>query len=324
MDCTSGETVPEFMVRYSERFLRKFSKFPFFAFTWFGYPFHEDVYSLASMDDKLLRFFQSIQSQPELLQRSIIIFLSDHGDRTSFFNSMSIESYIERGLPPLFIRLPDRLQKNHPEMARAILSNAGQLTTPFDIHHTLLHILSMNSRLESGEVFEPQLKDRASLLTSVGNRRNCSNTNIPATNCLCNVHYHAEESYSGSSFKPNNGFKARALKFVVDKLNFKVRQSKYKGECEKWYTKNLKDVIYARKIGQAGVETTEFIFAFQAWPGQAKFEARFVARLQPKLVFKELVGFARINRYGDQSWCVGSSSDSDKEMKELCICKEQL
>ncbi|CAG7785601.1 unnamed protein product [Allacma fusca] len=320
-ECITHERVPEFLLRYSIRWLEKFANTPHFFLSWFAYPFHDDIYSLANFDEYIARFFEFLKSEASLLRKSVVIFVSDHGDRMNFFNSKSFESYFERGLPFFQIRLPDQMKENYPDIIEAIQLNTRKLTTPFDIHHTLLHVLSLNTNLDrSSKHFEPERKDRCSLFVDMPSNRTCASTNIPLTKCLCNAQY--DKNSKGTS-KISPGFANELLAFSVSNLNMKVLKFKYSQLCSKWNSSSA-DIIYTRYISQTKA-FSELLIAFKANPGKAKFEARLkITKSAGAFInktFTELVGFSRINKFGEQSWCIPEETDEDKEMKELCWCK---
>jgi hypothetical protein len=294
---------------------------PFFHFAWLANPFHDDVYALASMDRQLVKLFEMISFNQDLLRNTLIIFLSDHGDRTSFFSSseQSPESYIERGLPPLFVRLPDRLKSQNPETMRTLKSNSEKLTTPFDIHETLLHVLSL--RPETQSMSTPDKTDRSSLLKTFLTNRTCESTNIPTANCLCNVEYN--ESYESSSDSDaGKDFTTQVLLFAIGRLNAKVESSMYRRNCSRWESSWWQPVGFHR-ITSRNSKFIGSVIAFTVSPGSAKFEARIQTALNVDGSLSnssELIGFSRISSYGDQSWCIRGETDVDKIMKELCYC----
>ncbi|CAG7826659.1 unnamed protein product [Allacma fusca] len=185
-NCMSSESVPEFLLRYTRQFTEKFFNAPFFSFTWLAYPFHENVFTLASIDDPLKEFFQYLQENTYLLDNTVIIFISDHGDRTSFFQSASIEGFIERSLPPLFVRIPPKFRQALPMIHINAMKNTKQLVTPYDFHHTLLHALNVFTSPEESvfDSFSPSLSDRSSIFEEISRDRDCESVNIPLNNCV--------------------------------------------------------------------------------------------------------------------------------------------
>ena len=334
LDCLSRETVPEFLLHHSQRFVKTFSIVPFFGFTWWAYPFHEQFHALADFDSKLVQLLKLMESEKEIMERTMLIFISDHGDRTSFFSSSTVESYIERGLPPLFIRMPDKLRRIQPQMQESLQRNSIQFTTPFDLHHTMLHMLSLNNHSFTSERSKNHKKtekipdkftatrfDRSSLLVDVPVNRTCEITHVPMAFCMCNLDYDNSSDTNKMHQILDKRIGPSTLQFAINKLNQRVQTSKYKEVCELWYA-SPKDILYTKVVGQRG-NSVEIVLAFAVWPGEARFEARMKIQLRESKNLVRLIGFARINRYGDQSWCVGRTSDSDKEMREMCMCKHR-
>jgi hypothetical protein len=179
------------MLRYTRRFLEKFKGTPFFSFTWLNSPFHDDPNALGHSEDDLLSLFQFINSNPSILSNTLIIFTSDHGNRYGEpIRHGGMEGFLERGLPPLFIRIPERLREMYPSLSldKVMEKNSKQLVSPFDLHHTFLHLLKLTGMAESS--FEPVLTDRSSLFLPIELMdvlRNCENLHISPEVCTCNT-----------------------------------------------------------------------------------------------------------------------------------------
>ncbi|CAG7815211.1 unnamed protein product, partial [Allacma fusca] len=225
--CVSSEPVPSFMLRYVRRFLEKLKSSPFFIFNFLNDPFHETAYAIPSCDEDLAEFFLYLKSQEDLLENTLIIIMGDHGDRINFFSHDNMEGYLERALPGLFLRIPDRLQKNFPEFKKAASINTHRLTTAFDIHHTLLHIMSLSGLSLSDTEFQPSLHDRSSLFVEVPTTRTCDSVNIEDGYCVCNTSLHNEAI-------DNPFFVNQLITFGIRKLNSVLEQSKYFNVCEEW------------------------------------------------------------------------------------------
>ncbi|CAG7718803.1 unnamed protein product, partial [Allacma fusca] len=316
-NCMSSESVPEFLLRYTRQFTEKFFNAPFFSFTWLAYPFHENVFTLASIDDPLKEFFQYLQENTYLLDNTVIIFISDHGDRTSFFQSASIEGFIERSLPPLFVRIPPKFRQSLPMIHINAMKNTKQLVTPYDIHHTLLHTLNVFTSPEEAvfDSFSPSLSDRSSIFEEISRDRDCESVNIPLNNCVC-------DTVVSDMVTNTPLFLGEILRLVTIELNLIVENSKYRRVCHQWVTR-IEDVLSFRYLGRIN-NYRNYIIVFVAYPGSAHFEARFVINEngEQQLGVKLIGQFSRVNPYGDQSSCVGFESDSDKEMKQFCFCDD--
>ncbi len=315
--CASNETVPQFLTRYTKRFIQKFKSSPFFSFTWFAYPFHDYNYALGSLDETLLSLFQYLKDDGEILKNSLIVFVADHGERDGFFKSEGIEGYIERGLPPLFIRLPEKLREMIPNVESVVKRNAvTQLISPFDLHHTFLHFLSLGSP-PTNPPFQTVLSDRVSLLEPIEANRTCVGLHIFPDSCVCNTLLDAE------SIK-NPYYLEKITALLQKELRRLVNDSGYEKECAPWVVKTG-DVISAQVVGRESNITTNLI-RFAANPGDANYAVKIkIVQKKSKFDSAEIIGnLNRINRYGNTSSCVGSKTDKDKEMKAFCMCKSKV
>ncbi|CAG7722260.1 unnamed protein product [Allacma fusca] len=326
LDCASNSSVPQHILDYFLRFSKKFEEIPYFTFTWINNPFHEENNALPHFDHIFLQFFETLLSNPAVKKRLLIIFLSDHGARTSFFLSRSVQSFVERGLPALMIHAPEALKYNHPEMAAALRHNRHSLITPFDIHHSLLHIVSLAQRNKPN--FKTTLPDRSTVFKSIDLARTCETVHIPRTFCLCNI-----KIDDLNDTEVSLQVITKMLNSTVDYLNDRIQSSggKYKDLCETWKAR-VSGLLYTKLIASSP-NHVEYILAFASTHWKARFEARIYVSVNPKYYLPKLLltnnvrnitvlGISRISKYGDQSLCVKAITDADKELKELCWCKD--
>ncbi|CAG7835626.1 unnamed protein product, partial [Allacma fusca] len=106
---------------------------------------YADPTTLASYDGHLENVLKLFSSEPKLLRKSLIVLIGDHGSRWGHYDGRSMDSYIERASPPLFIRIPDQMAEEFPDIVHTLRINSKILTTPFDVHHTLRHILQFKT-----------------------------------------------------------------------------------------------------------------------------------------------------------------------------------
>jgi arylsulfatase A-like enzyme len=96
-----------------------------------------DNFNFAAYMDKPTHRLMSKLFEEDLIDDTMIFFFSDHGIRLGQIRSTH-SGEIEARLPFMFIHLPNSFM----EESRANLTvNQHRLTTPFDIHSTLMHIL---------------------------------------------------------------------------------------------------------------------------------------------------------------------------------------
>lgn len=125
------------------RFLEGHSGQPYFAFHWINCPQHDDLNGASSVDDVLEQFFADIRNSTKL-DRTFVIFFSDHGYRWNNFVSTRIGHY-ESSLPLLTIAPPDRFIARHPELYERLKLHQSALLTPFDLFKTLVAIRDLGA-----------------------------------------------------------------------------------------------------------------------------------------------------------------------------------
>lgn len=330
--CTSRETIPEFMLRHQLRFLKQMAKVPFFSFLFLAYPFHDNAkYAYPPLDHVFLDFLQELSTNTELLRKSFIIGLGDHGDRRSMYYSNVIESYIERGVPPLFIRPPDQFREEFPHLYENLKSNSRLYTTPYDIHQSFLHIMKLKGtysatlKTHGDDSISARATNKSSLLVPFSPSRICENTFISEKHCLCNIPYGNSTSSMSKMKIHAKPFKRTVADFVVKQLNKKVQQSKYKEVCQEWKLGSHK--LPTLTILSLRGRDAEILVSISLDPYGASFDVRLRVQKRSWDITKSKllpdVGFSRTSTYGNMSWCVGTATDEDKEMKELCACVKQ-
>lgn len=154
---------------------------------------------LAGMDGALatlLRDFtrpsSSSSSSSSLLtsRPTVILLLSDHGSHMGPHFQMTEAGRLEHRLPLLFLIAPHSLLGHLPREARAALEgNQQALTTPLDVHRTLLHLVEgwrelTGEQAEGGRGWEGE-RAGLSLFTRVPPERTCYDAGVPSSLCPC-------------------------------------------------------------------------------------------------------------------------------------------
>jgi phosphoglycerol transferase MdoB-like AlkP superfamily enzyme len=100
-----------------------------------------DIFNNVGYLDRPTHEFMTKLFEENLIEDTVIFFFSDHGSRLDAITGTHSGQF-EARLPFMFIYLPT----GYMDECRDILSvNQYRLTTPFDIHSTLLHILNGNN-----------------------------------------------------------------------------------------------------------------------------------------------------------------------------------
>ena len=323
-DCLSPlMSSTSFIFRYNKKFIERIGKqAPFFAFSFLGFPFHDLQLSHQNFDQELYSFFDFLNSSG-VLERTMVIIGGDHGDRVEFFGTDFVEGFLERSLPFLFIQLPQRILKNNPGFRKALVHNTGVLTSHYDVHHTMLHVLALTDPTFALK-FSPSVTGRTSLLHAITKPRGCSELNIEPGLCACNV------GLSLHSVKDGH-FLHRLYVFAVTQLNYVLRNSSYARLCGNWTILPKPEVkahnvtMQNKKVRGNGTTDNgsiwQYLLFFATTP-YARFQVRINVHVRDfKFDSLEVAGeFERKGTYGTSSSCIVPKTLNDRKFKELCYC----
>ncbi|CAG7689550.1 unnamed protein product [Allacma fusca] len=179
--CFGHRNVIEFMLDYHFETLLHLSEVPTFQVTWPCWIQHNYGGSLSFLDHTYKNFFKKISENSQILENAMLVVVSDHG----FYKTTPTDGYavthgglLERRNVPLFVRLPDRLQREHPEMVENLKWNSQLITSHYDIYQTFVQIAKM-----SGETapLTNLTTYGSSLLEKIPRNRTCKEARIPET-----------------------------------------------------------------------------------------------------------------------------------------------
>ena len=219
----------------------------------FGFQFnadfchHESFNFISLVEDRLLNFLKLMKDR-NYLNNTLLILFGDHGLRYGFVRS-SILGRMEERLPFLSLTFPPWFQSSYPELYANLQRNSEVLTSHFDIHATLQHILTFPK--------EPQdLPHGKSLLTNIG-WRTCEQAGIPFHFCPClnwnpvsTHHKHVIKSGHAVVHKINkmlkeNGLTEKCTRLKFGKVKSAIILTSKKGEYEQklHYMRVLKGIF---------------------------------------------------------------------------------
>lgn len=179
-------------------------------------------------------------------------------------------------------------------------SNSERLTTPYDLHITLRHILnlSVGKRIEKVAVGCPNCK---SLFDEIP-QRSCSDVRIPRDSCPCSL---KELSTSQEVVK-------LAAQHAVEDLNRKLKLI----EGENCSMLTLKEITSAKQE-LTSAWNMNFLIRFTVSPSKAKFEAlmarRFSTIVSTSPQFELLEETVHVNIEKEPQVCVPMSSTPDSK-----------
>ncbi|KAK0413495.1 hypothetical protein QR680_006839 [Steinernema hermaphroditum] len=281
------------------------SKAPIFALHWLTELGHDWSNQVGLGDDDIASFFKN---QKENLKNSYVFVFSDHGHR---FDSIrqTMNGRIEERLPFFSVHVPESEIERNKELKGILQRNAKKLTSFWDLHATLLDILS--------EAPPYNAHNGHSLFKDLPEDRNCQSAHIPEEECVCQREIHINVS------DPNV---SKAAACLIAHINNLLPQN-----CSQLKVANIKQaqMVLPSKTIALGIPSASFFtrpgpvyvnyrVTLEASPSEAIFEG--VVKNALKEDNFEVVGdISRINKYGNQSSCVNSPT-----LKKFCFCHAKL
>uniref|UniRef100_A0A2A4JGG1 Sulfatase N-terminal domain-containing protein n=1 Tax=Heliothis virescens TaxID=7102 RepID=A0A2A4JGG1_HELVI len=275
-----------------------------FGFFWEITMSHDYLNYPMVMDDNYLDFFNKLKDT-NYLNKTVLFLMSDHGIRWGGIRSTK-QGRLEERLPFLFIMVPPSFREEYSEAYSNLKLNSRRLTTPLDIHATLMDLVnigSINNTVISKRSKEDYARNRSiSLFLPIPSNRTCKLADIDDHWCTCHrdtvLHNESSEAIQASTH-------------VVKHLN--VLMSDH-FECAPLSLVKVVEIteLEAGRPDENEMGWREYTVVLQTSPGDGVFEAtvRFDSRGWT------LAGtVSRLNLYGDQSRCV-----EDYHLKLYCYC----
>ncbi|KAL7739162.1 hypothetical protein ACLKA6_010383 [Drosophila palustris] len=299
--------VLDYCLQLVQRFVKGTPK-PLFGLFWLNSFSHDDFSGAASVDGDFVGYLERYK-ELGLFDRSIVILLSDHGQRTGPLMDLP-SSFLEERLPMLHIYLPPWYRRKHPEVARALELNQRRLSTPYDLHLTLKHLLQLlHPRLSFFE--GPHCMGCQSLLHILPENRSCQDATIPVHWCTCELYKQVPVSQRLQDL-------ARLVVYRINKYLIKMNHEK---QC---YHLNLRKLLLAEHrqfFNDQGREVDSpngldyYRFKFTTKPNGGLFRATLSTNRDDSYVVIREEFITRLNSYREDSYCV-----HDRTSKKFCAC----
>ena len=177
--CTGDIAHHRFLLQYLEQFFHKYHNVSKFAFGFGVQLSHWDNNPVQYIDDELVAFLQRLR-QGKFLEDTVLILFGDHGARYSKVR-YTVQGKLEERLPMMSLVFPQKFRQQYPKLYSNLLTHVDRLTTPFDIHETLVDIVDLS---RAGEGVTKNARG-ISLLREIPADRTCGDAAISMHWCTC-------------------------------------------------------------------------------------------------------------------------------------------
>ncbi|XP_041564109.1 uncharacterized protein LOC121467092 [Drosophila elegans] len=296
---------------FAKQFMQRFqSKAPIFGLFWSNSFTHEDFLGATALD-RVFWEYLLVYDALGLFERSIVLVLSDHGYRYGVTRRSATSGYLEERLPMMFIYVPPWFRARYPQYVENLKRNRNRLSSSFDLHMTLHHLLQLN--VTSMSDFSPSLqasqcKECQSLFFELPYNRICSQAGIREKWCSC------EPTQTVTDSKHTRKI---ALE-VVRQMNQHLEDRNLTKLCENYSLKMVLHMDRKMPVTDESVEDDErhtYIITFDTWPKSAHFEATVQWNTQKESLNMNVDEISRLESYNEYSKCT-----KDPIIKKYCIC----
>lgn len=250
--CVKSATYLNHMFNMIQKLLGFQRDIPYFA-SFVTNSFNDRQLSSGNLMDKILKPNLFGLAEDFAGNETIIIYVGNSGLRLEQGEMGMMESRN----PMLFIRLPQKFQESFPEMTKQFKKNQNRLVTPFDLHATLRHILSISTHHKI-MVKSPGCKLCRSLFTEIPPFRRCSDLSIQSDSCPCNFEK-IDDSLPVVKYLVNS---------TLNLINGKVDEIHDGRNCSKFEVQNV-NYVYKQKIS---TKILTYVVNLELSPGAIDYE----------------------------------------------------
>ncbi|VDO97886.1 unnamed protein product [Soboliphyme baturini] len=293
-----------------------------FAFSFHSVISHENINDIQNADDDMVQLLKFLLDKG-YLENTVLMFMSDHGQRAADYRQTE-QGKVEERLPFFSIYLPPAFRKKYPEAVKNLLLNSKRLTTPFDIHATLRHMIHFTNP-KRGSLWQRGI----SLFDEIPLERSCADAGIEPHFCACVPWFNVAvddpvvKRVAAAVVSRINERTAKARKFCAElslSTIIKASDAMVSEEVMK-FTKTMDlDGFVPDLRGTAKALDKHYQVNIVTEPADAHYEASVVVR-DGQEILVDLDSVSRINPYKDLPHCI---IDKDVYLAKWCVCYDRM
>ncbi|KAH8273935.1 hypothetical protein KR044_004404, partial [Drosophila immigrans] len=308
--CVGRRQSYRYVLDYCQQIVKRFvqeTPKPLFGLFWMNSFSHDDFTGAVSVDSDFVSYLERFE-ELGLFERSIVILLSDHGQRSGPLMTLP-SSFLEERLPMLHVYVPPWYRQKYPEVARALDLNRRQLSSPFDLNLAFKHLLQMlHPRLR---FYQQECSACVSLFNVLPQNRNCRQAGIPEHWCSC-------EPYKQV---PQTEREQELARLVVYRMNQYLVKRNHEKQCYHLKIRKLLLVERRQYFNDDGLEVPSadrldtYRLKFTTKPNGGLFRATLSASEDASMVVVHEEFISRLNSYRKDAHCI-----QDRLAKKFCAC----
>uniref|UniRef100_A0A2C9K0A8 Uncharacterized protein n=1 Tax=Biomphalaria glabrata TaxID=6526 RepID=A0A2C9K0A8_BIOGL len=280
--------------------------------------------ALSQLDAEMYRHIKKLHTE-NYLDNALFIMFADHGARFTRLRNVE-QGKLEERLPYFGMRFPKWFVKKYPEILRNVQINSKRLTTPFDVHETLLDILHW-----TGDQRGDLTKRGISLFREIPSSRTCHDAHIDPHWCVC-LQWRPVTLNSSIVQKIKDEIITTFNQFTESKRHLcavlQVRQ------VISAFIMGVNDEVlrlidtndggrgrFGLMVDKATHTLAYYQVTLETRPGGGRFEATVTHDLVKNVITLDKKDISRTNRYGNDPHCV---MDTNPFLRPFCYCKDLM
>uniref|UniRef100_A0A8R1E3N2 Uncharacterized protein n=1 Tax=Caenorhabditis japonica TaxID=281687 RepID=A0A8R1E3N2_CAEJA len=185
-NCIGSIPLHRMWFQNGRQFMKKYNDIPRFLLMHQSLLSHDDINLVGVEDDDLSAHLKHMNDEGQF-DDSLVIVMADHGHRFAKLRDTH-QGQLEERMPFFSISLPKQLRATEKgaEMERNLRENKERLTTPFDIHATLMDVLNLaTDESDFSQMQDASSKRSLSVFRPIPNDRTCAQAGVEAHWCTC-------------------------------------------------------------------------------------------------------------------------------------------
>ena len=143
--CIQGRKTHEILWNYEKQFIKAYQKnHPIFSFSFVNEISHNYLSTVSYLDEDLFEHLEWLENNG-IFKNTFVIIWGDHGHRMDKIRSSPLLGRLEVQTPFSSIVIPTEFQTLYPKFCLHLGINSNRLSTSYDLHHTLKHVLCLSS-----------------------------------------------------------------------------------------------------------------------------------------------------------------------------------
>lgn len=317
--CFDNQTSFQFFLSYLRQFWTSYSTEKKFFFAFFKQYTHDGYEHGSLLDASILNLLHTFNRSPEL-QHTAVILMSDHGGRFSAAR-LTPQGTMEERLPLMSFILPSTFRRKYPRAIKVLRMNVNRLTTPLDVHATLLSLLNMNKMNYSETVNVTQRN--ISLFHIIPSQRTCEHIQLAPHWCSClrwkQVQIHHILIQQAAKYTVN--YMNQLLSAVSESLCHPLTLSSIRGAQIYIPHKNsfmpLERDVQVLDHWKKANEIVFYQITFETKPNGAIYEATIQYTTQTGHLNTEHTDISRLNAYNSSADCIVRTYPY---LRKFCFC----